>query len=318
MDEVTTKVQGLKEDLQAQLAAMERGQRALEAQAAKLNEVGESPEALFDYMQSAGIDPAKIAELGGEPEKVLAMLASSIGGVDMAQVAQIDDTLQKLDDLHLQVDHLARDRPAMAAVAAQVRQATAAQSRVTDMLAGKTPPLTKGQKKRLRLKRRKERERESAAAGGGETDAAFVSRAFVPRPAFQGAVEHYVFKTGPSGLGYYREAGPQGRSEPAGSPAAPEPEPEQSPDEQRRPGPAPEWSCAADGPGLLVTLRTPRLGTMEGVELVASEAELRFRCAGGAYGPLAIPLPRRVAPDGIRAKFRKKRGAIEVRMAVAE
>ena len=124
MDEVTTKVQGLKEDLQAQLAAMERGQRALEAQAAKLNEVGESPEALFDYMQSAGIDPAKIAELGGEPEKVLAMLASSIGGVDMAQVAQIDDTLQKLDDLHLQVDHLARDRPAVAAAGGTWRRRT--------------------------------------------------------------------------------------------------------------------------------------------------------------------------------------------------
>jgi len=311
---VAAKVQGLKEDLQAQLAAMERGHAALEAQAAKLEEVGESPEALFNYMQNAGIDPAKIAELGGEPEKLLAMLASSIGGVDVAQVAQIDDTLQKLDDLHLQVDHLARDRPAVAAAVAKARQAT-------DTLAGRTPPLTKGQKKRLRLKRRKERERDSAAAaGGGGTDAAaFASRAsFVPRPAFQGDVEHYVFKTGPSGLGYYREAGPQGRSEPAGSPAAQEPEPEQSPDEQRRPGPAPEWSCAADGPGLLVTLRTPRLGTMEGVELVASEAELRFRCAGGAYGPLEIPLPRRVAPDGIRAKFRKKRGAIEVRMAVAE
>ena len=295
-EEVAAKVQGLKEDLQAQLAAMERGHAALETQAAKLEEVGESPEALFNYMQNAGIDPAKIAELGGEPEKLLAMLASSIGGVDVAQVAQIDDTLQKLDDLHLQVDHLARDRPAVAAAVAKARQAT-------ETLAGRTPPLTKGQKKRLRLKRRKEREKDSAAAaGGGGTDAAaFASRAsFVPRPAFQGAVEHYVF------------------SEPAGSPAAPEPEPEQSPDEQRRPGPAPEWSCAADGPGLLVTLRTPRLGTMEGVELVASEAELRFRCAGGAYGPLAIPLPRRVAPDGIRAKFRKKRGAIEVRMAVAE
>ena len=295
-EEVAAKVQGLKEDLQAQLAAMERGHAALETQAAKLEEVGESPEALFNYMQNAGIDPAKIAELGGEPEKLLAMLASSIGGVDVAQVAQIDDTLQKLDDLHLQVDHLARDRPAVAAAVAKARQAT-------ETLAGRTPPLTKGQKKRLRLKRRKEREKDSAAAaGGGGTDAAaFASRAsFVPRPAFQGAVEHYVF------------------SEPAGSPAAPEPEPEQSPDEQRRPGPAPEWSCAADGPGLLVTLRTPRLGTMEGVELVASEAELRFRCAGGAHGPLAIPLPCRVAPDGIRAKFRKKRGAIEVRMAVAE
>ena len=127
-EEVAAKVQGLKEDLQAQLAAMERGHAALETQAAKLEEVGESPEALFNYMQNAGIDPAKIAELGGEPEKLLAMLASSIGGVDVAQVAQIDDTLQKLDDLHLQVDHLARDRPAMAAVAAQVRQATAAQS----------------------------------------------------------------------------------------------------------------------------------------------------------------------------------------------
>lgn len=295
-EEVAAKVQGLKEDLQAQLAAMERGHAALETQAAKLEEVGESPEALFNYMQNAGIDPAKIAELGGEPEKLLAMLASSIGGVDVAQVAQIDDTLQKLDDLHLQVDHLARDRPAVAAAVAKARQAT-------ETLAGRTPPLTKGQKKRLRLKRRKEREKDSAAAaGGGGTDAAaFASRAsFVPRPAFQGAVEHYVF------------------SEPAGSPAAPEPEPEQSPDEQRRPGPAPEWSCAADGPGLLVTLCTPRLGTMEGVELVASEAELRFRCAGGAHGPLAIPLPCRVAPDGIRAKFRKKRGAIEVRMAVAE
>ena len=74
-----------------ELAAMERGHAALEAQAAKLEEVGESPEALFNYMQNAGIDPAKIAELGGEPREVLddALRADLSSGAAVASMAAL-------------------------------------------------------------------------------------------------------------------------------------------------------------------------------------------------------------------------------------
>lgn len=61
---------------------------------------------------------------------------------------------------------------------------------------------------------------EAAAAGGGGEDGGGED-GFVPAPRFAGARPGFVFKKGPSGVGYYRDDGPFARRSAAAAAAAP-------------------------------------------------------------------------------------------------